>query len=396
MLRLWHGGCSDGDHGLAMEQHDMIKRAIVLAAAALLLPIGQSAATEMAAAPKPSVTVEHVRRASITETASVTGTLVPREEILVSPQVDGLAVTQILVEEGDTVTAGQVLARLSSDTLAANMAQNTAQIARDEASIAEAEASRTAADSAFGRTKDLAQTGTASRETFETRQAAMATAAARVASAQADLAFTKAQRQELSVRLAHTDIKAPVGGLVSRRVARLGSVVSMNADPLFRIISDGAVELEADVPEATLAKLHRGEQARVDLAGGIARGGTIRLVSPEMNRLSRLGRIRISIAPGDGTLVLGGFGRAVVQTATHEGVIVPLSAVLFQEDGPVVEVVRDGMVETRPVVIGLRAAGRAEITRGVAAGEAVVTLSGTFVRAGDHVTAVEPAGSKEP
>ena len=373
-----------------------MKRVISLAAAALLLSIGRSGAAEMAAAPKPSVTVAHVARGEITETASVTGTLVPREEILVSPQVDGLAVTQILVEEGDTVTAGQVLARLSSDALNASMAQNTAQIARDEASIAETEASKTAADAAFGRTKDLAQTGTASRETFETRQAAMATAAARVASAQADLAFTRAQRQELAVRLAHTDIKAPVGGLVSRRVARLGSVVSMNADPLFRIISDGAIELEADVPEATLAKLHPGQQAHLDMAGGVARNGTIRLVSPEMNRLSRLGRIRISIAPGEGGLVLGGFGRAVVQTARHEGVIVPLSAVLFQEDGPVVEVVRDGVVESRPVALGLRAGGRAEITEGIAAGEAVVTLSGTFVRAGDHVTAVEAAAAKGP
>ncbi len=353
---------------------------------------------EVVAAKPPSVTIAHVGREVIVETASVTGTLVPREEILVSPQFDGVAITQILVEEGDTVTAGQVLARLSSDALHASLAQNTAQIARDEAAIAMAQASLTAAASAFGRTRDLASTGTASRETFDTRQAALATAQAQVASAQADLAFANAQRQELSVKLANTDIKAPVGGLVSRRVARLGSVVSMNADPLFRIISDGAIELEADVPESVLARMRPGQRAQLTMAGGVTRGGAIRLVSPEMNRLSRLGRIRIAIDAGQGSgsggLTLGGFGRAVVQTARHEGVVVPLSAVLFQPGGPQVEVVRNGVVESRPVVLGLRADGRAEIAGGVAVGEAVVTLSGTFVRPGDHVIAVDPAAAK--
>ena len=340
----------------------------------------------------PSVTVARTQASEITEVATLTGTLVPREEILVSPQFDGVAITQILVEEGDTVAAGQVLARVSSDALRASMAQNAAQIARDEAAIAEAEASRAAADSAFGRTRDLARTGTASRETFETRQAAMASAAARVASAQADLAYAHAQRQELAVKLANTDIKAPVAGLVSRRVARLGSVVSMGGDPLFRIISDGAIELEADVPESTLAKLRPGQRARLAMAGEVARGGTVRLVSPEMNRTTRLGRIRIAIDAGEGGLVLGGFGRAAVQTARHVGVVVPLSAVIFESGGPQVEVVRNGVVESRNVVLGLRAEGRAEITHGVAAGEAVVTLSGTFVRPGDHVIAVDAGG----
>ena len=337
-----------------------------------------------------SVTVARAERGQITETASVTGTLVPREEILVSPQVDGVAITAILAEEGDQVRAGQVLARLSREALEAMMAQNTAQVARDEAAVAEAEAARVEADAAFARSRDLIRTATASRETYDTRQAAALTAAARVASAKADLAFAHAQRQELGVKIANTDIKAPVAGVVSRRVARLGSVVSMSGDPLFRIISDGAIELEADVPESVLTRLRVGQRARLDMAGGANRTGAIRLVSPEMNRLSRLGRIRVAIDTGGGAagLVLGGFGRAVIRTAQHEGVLVPLSAVQFELDGPHVQVVKDGVVQTRAVALGLRAEGQAEIAHGVAAGEAVVALSGTFVRDGDRVTAL--------
>jgi RND family efflux transporter MFP subunit len=346
----------------------------------------------------PSVTIVRAERGIITQTASVTGTLVPREEILVSPQVDSVAITAILVEEGDTVKAGQVLARLARETLDAQMAQNTAQIARDQAAIAQAEATKIQADAAFARAHDLVKTATASRETYETRQAAALSATAQVASARADLALAQAQRQELGVKLAHTDITAPVGGMISRRVARLGSVVSMNGDPLFRIISGGAVELEADVPESVLTHLRSGQRAALDMAGGANRNGTIRLVSPEMNRASRLGRIRIAIDPdaqGRWTgLVIGGFARAVIGTAAHEGIEVPLAAVQFSAEGPRVQVVRDGVVETRPVTLGLREEGSAEIAEGLREGEQVVAISGTFVRNGDHVIAIDPATQK--
>jgi len=373
-----------------------VKRAFVLAALVVAaVPLAARADTVPDAVKPQSVTVTRAERGEITETANVTGTLMPREEILVSPQIDGVAVTAILAEEGDTVAAGQVLARLSREALDAMLAQNTAQIARDQAAIAEAEAARVEADAAFARAHDLVRTATASRETYDTRQAAALTAAARVASARADLAFAQAQRQELQVKLVHTDITAPVGGVVSRRVARLGSVVMMNGDPLFRIISNGQIELQADVPETVLARLRPGQTAEMEMAGGATRAGSIRLVSPEMNAASRLGRIRIAIDPGANGwhgLVLGGFGRAVIRTASHTGVLVPLSAVQFGADGAHVQVVRNGVVETRAVRLGLRAEGRAEVLEGLSAGEAVVAVSGTFVRGGDHVTAIPAAG----
>ncbi len=352
------------------------------------------------AEPKPpAVTVTAVTHGPIAESAVLTGTLVPREEVLVSPQIEGLAITEILAEEGDRVQAGQVLARLSHDVLDASIAQNTAQISRSEAAIAQAQnlivesqASRQQADQALARTKALVAGGNASREVLEQREAAARMTGARtdnasnaLHAAQADQALAIAQRQELLVRLARTELKAPVAGVVSRRVARLGSVVNGAGDPLFRLIEDGTIELEADVPETLLAKLRPGQAARIDTAGG-ARDGEVRLVSPEVNRTSRLGRVRVTVRGGG--LVIGGFARATVETARHDGVLAPLSAVLFQPSGPVVQVVRDGVVETRRIQVGLRNATDAEVTGGLEPGEAVVSVSGTFVRGGDRVTAV--------
>ncbi len=374
--------------------------------AALLLAFPAHAAPAPVAEPRPpSVTVVAATTGPIAETAVLTGTLVPREEVLVSPQIEGLALTEILAEEGDSVAAGQVLARLSRDALDASVAQNAAQVARSDAAVAqarsginEAQANRVQVDLALARTRDLLSHGNAAREVFEQRQAAAQTAAARLdlsnnalRAAEADRAYADAQRRELLIRLARTELRAPVAGIVSRRVARLGAVVMGAGDPLFRIIQDGAVELEADVPETSLAKLRPGQPARIDTASG-ARTGHVRLVSPEVNRATRLGRVRVAV-DGDGPLVIGSFARAGVEVARRDGVLAPLSAVLFQPDGAVVQVVKDGLVETRRVQVGLRNGSLAEIQDGLRAGEAVVSVSGTFIRDGDRVAAVQAGGT---
>ena len=369
--------------------------------ALLALLLAMPAVRAQTAAPHPpSVSVVIATLGTIAENVVLTGTLVPREEVLVSPQLDTLAITEVLAEEGDRVVASQVLARLSRDVLDATIAQNVAQVARAEAAVAQArstitenKANRVQVDLALARTRDLLSNGNASRETFEQRQASASMVAARIEASQnaskvaeADLALARAQGQELQVRLARTNLRAPVGGIVSRRTARLGAVVAGVGDPLFRIIQDGAIELEADVPELQLAKLRIGQTARVETAGGL-RAGTVRLVSPEVNRTTRLGRVRVAVEGNEG-LVIGSFARASVETARRQGVLTPLSAILFQPGGAVVQVVHDGVVETRPVQVGLRNGVQAEIGQGLAAGESVVSVSGTFVRGGDKVTPV--------
>ena len=363
-----------------------------------------------AAAPEtapPSVTVAQAAAGTLAQTVLVTGTLVPREEVLVSPQIDQLAITSIAVEEGDRVSAGQVLATLSHDALDASLAQNAAQQARAEAaiaqaqnSIAEAQASRTQADAAYARAKDLVTSGITSRETYDTRQQAALVGSARLnasvnalRAAEADAALSRAQRQELQVRLDRTSIRAPTAGIVSRRTARLGAVVGMSGDPLFRLIADGAVELEAAVPETRLVQLHPGQPATLTAPGG-AVPAHVRLVAPEVSPTTRLGRVRVAPDTAGAPGTIGSFARATIEVARQTGVVVPLSAVLFDPEGAHIQVVHNGTVETRAVTVALRSAGKALLSQGVQAGDAVVSVSGTFVRDGDRVTAIVagPAG----
>lgn len=379
--------------------------ALPLALLAILAAVPLAAAQTSA----PSVTVVAATRGELRETVVATGSFVPREEVQVSPQVDGLAIVEILAEEGDRVAPGQVLARLDREMLEVQLAQNGAQIRRAEAaiaqagaSIAEASAAKALAEQQLERTRQLQRTGAATADALDQRVSAARTAAARLdaatnalALAEADLGLARAQRRDIELRLARTEIKAPVGGTVFRRTARIGALAlgamgAMSGEPLFRIIADSAIELEAEVAEATLARLRPGQPATVE-AAGLARplAGTVRLVAPEVNRTTRLGRVRVALAP-EAAPPLGAFGRATVEVARSAGVLVPLSAVLFGRTATV-QVVRDGVVETRAVVPGLRAEGRIEIREGLAEGEQVVAVSGSFVRGGDRITPVAAA-----
>jgi HlyD family secretion protein len=360
------------------------------------------ATTQTAAARAPAVTVAEIARAPIVDSVIVTGTLVAREEILVAAQIDGYAIQEILVEEGDRVKEGQVLARLSRELIDSSLAQNKAQIARAEASIAsarssitEAEAARTQAQASFERARALRPEGITSVETFEQRQAAAQQATARLAAAreqlrlaEADKALAEAQRGEWMIRFGRAEIKAPMDGVVSRRTARIGAIAAGANDPLFRIIKDGAIELEADVAETTLARITVGQKAAVRPAGrDTDLSAKVRLVSPEIARTTRLGRVRLMLDKPEG-LVVGSFARGMIEVAAKEAVVAPLSAVLFTNEGPRVQVVKDGVVDSRAITTGIRAGGMVEVTSGLQAGETVVSISGTFLRNGDRVTPV--------
>ncbi|POR45745.1 HlyD family secretion protein [Bosea psychrotolerans] len=351
----------------------------------------------------PSVTITKAKISEIVQSVVVSGSMIARDEVLVSPEVDGLAIVELLAEEGDKVAAGQVLARLSRTTLEVQKAQNDAQIARAEAAIAqsnaqivEAEANLVQARNAFDRTKTLRESGNASNETYDQRDAAARSASARLNSSRqalaistADLALAKAQGRDIEVKLERTEIKAPAAGLISRRNARLGAIVAMAAtDPLFRIIADGAIELQADVAEVELPGLKLGQPVAVTPAGAsVALEGEIRLIAPEVDKQSRLGRVRVALK-GNPPVAIGSFARGLIETGRKNAVTLPLSAITYARSGATVQSVSDGKVTTKKVQLGLAGDGRAEIVSGIADGESVVARAGTFVRDGDVITPV--------
>lgn len=367
-----------------------------------------AAATAPAAKPV-AITVATATRREIVETLFVTGTLVARDEILVGSQIEGLRLDAYLVDVGDRVEKGQALARLDRDVLDTQIIQNDSSIAKADAAIAqvraaiaESEASLVEANASLRRAEQLKASGNVTGETLQTRETATRVAEARVRAqgenlrvAQAEKALAEAQRREVELRLARTEVRAPASGVVSARTARVGQMVGMAGEPLFRLVRDGEIELEAEVTETKLHSVAAGQPVRVEAAGLPAPvEGKVRLVEPTVDAMTRLGRVRIALA-GDATLRAGLFARGWIETARRDGVVAPASAVLFGATGTRVQVVSDGLVSERAVTIGLRDADGVEIAAGVVAGETVVARAGGFLRDGDRITAV-PAEAASP
>ena len=378
---------------------------------ALVLPLTVSAnepaiASEIPAPTVPSVTVEAAARSEVQARVPVSGTIVARQEVQVFPQVSGYEITEILVEAGDSVAKGQVLARLSADTLSAQLEQARAEYLRAEAGVGQAQsiidsaaASLTQAQTILQRVRRLREGGTAAQSTLDDAIAAEANARAQAASAanglvvaRAALAQARAARRIAQLNLDRTDITAPVAGTVVARNAELGTMAGAGADPLFTLLADGAVEMSAEVIETALPVVKVGDPAEIAVAGTGPMQGTVRLVPASVDPVTRLGVMRIALDAASG-IRIGQFASGWVITDRRQAITVPASAVLADDGGERVQVVKDGVVETRPVRAGLLWDGRREIIGGVAEGEQVVARSGAFFRTGDKVRAVPAEGT---
>jgi HlyD family secretion protein len=348
-----------------------------------------------------AVTVARVAPADFVEMVLATGSLVAREEILVGPEVEGLRITEVLADEGTRVKKGDVLARLVADTLDAQLAQNDAALARATAGIAQARSAIVQAEArlvesrnAFERAKPLRTAGHMAESAFDQREQAARTAQAQLVAAEdglkaaeAEKAQIEAQRRELTWRRGRTEVVAPADGIISRRMARIGGYAVGAAEPMFRIVAKGEVELDAEVTETRMAALKIGQSARVEITGLGEIAGTVRLVSPEVDKSTRLGRVRIFLGDNP-ALRVGAFARGSIETASGRGLAVPASAILYGPEGASVQVVRANRVETRKVKTGLVAGALTEVREGLSEGDVVVARSGTFLRDGDAVRPV--------
>jgi multidrug efflux pump subunit AcrA (membrane-fusion protein) len=182
-------------------------------------------------------------------------------------------------------------------------------------------------------------------------------------------------------------VQAPAAGVVTSAQAVIGATASARAEPLFRIAARGEIDLLAETPAKSLASLAPDQSAKVEILGLGELPGKVRLASIAINPMTQLGQVRLSIG-ADPRLRVGAFGRANIEIGERCNAAVPLSAVLYGPGGTVVQVVRDGRIETRTVTVGLIEEGQAEIREGLAEGEMVVARAGAFVREGDRVRPV--------
>jgi multidrug efflux pump subunit AcrA (membrane-fusion protein) len=181
-------------------------------------------------------------------------------------------------------------------------------------------------------------------------------------------------------RPAPTSLRAPAPGLVTEVKTIAGAPASPQAGPMFRISVNNEIELDAQVPSVHLLKLNPGANARISRDNGPDLFGRVRLISPQIDRATQLGHVRISLTSNP-TLKVGMFARANIDAQHSCGVAIPRTAI----DHLTVQVVKGNTVETRNVRVGLVSDTSTEILGGLDVGEIVVNDAGSSLHDGDQI-----------
>lgn len=375
-----------------------LARALALCLLAVASPL---CAQDKGSADAPPVTVVPVEETDLTLTVTAPGSLMAREQAEVYAKVSGPEITEILVDVGDHVEKGQVLVRLDDTALRAQLGQAQANLASAEAGISQAQSQLTSAEAtqkqaaqALERTRALNTRGDAAQSALDQATATAQSADASVGAAQAALAAAQAQKAQVQsaldlaqLNLGWAEIAAPVSGTVLSRTARIGALSAPGGQPLFTLATGGDIEVEAEVIETDLPSVHDGDETEVYIPGLGTLKGHVRLISPVVDPVTRLGLVRIAV--DDNTpLHTGLFARATIVTDRRVALTVPASAVLSDADGQYVQRVADGVVQRVRVTAGILLNGRREIVDGLSAGDTVIERAGSFFRQGDKVTPV--------
>jgi multidrug efflux pump subunit AcrA (membrane-fusion protein) len=175
-------------------------------------------------------------------------------------------------------------------------------------------------------------------------------------------------------------LRAPAPGLVTEVRSAVGAPASPQAGPMFRISINNEVELDAEVPAVHLLKLNPGATVRISRDDAPDMVGRVRLVSPQIDRATQLGHVRISMT-NNPQLKVGMFARASIDAKRSCGVAVPRTAI----DHLTVQVVKGNTVETRKVRVGLVSDSNTEILEGLDVGETVVADAGSSLHDGDQI-----------
>jgi RND family efflux transporter MFP subunit len=305
---------------------------------------------------------------------SANGNIAAWQEAIIGAEAQGLRLTEVRAQVGDRVKRGQVLALLSTETLAADAAAA-------RAGVAEAEATQFEAAANAERARQLQASGAISAQQIQQYVTAEATARARVVS-------LKAQLRSAEVRLAQTRIVAPDDGVISARAATVGAVVQPGQE-LFRLIRKERLEWRADVAASEIVRIRPGQRVNVTPAGGGVVTGTVRMVAPTVDAATRNGIVFVDL-PQPAAAKAGMFARGEFAVGEREGVTLPQSAVVLRDGFHwVFQVGAGNKVQQLKVGVGTRVGERIEITQGVAPGARVVAQGAGFLADGDVVRVAE-------
>lgn len=381
----------------------MIRRLPALPLSALLLTLllgaapFSGAADSAAPSARPSLTVTSgtVRRQDWTVPLSASGAVAAWMEASIGARITGLPLTEVLVNVGDRVRKGQLLARFDDATLRADLAQQEAGLAQSQAAVQQAQAAAAQADVNRDRALAIRDSGAISEQDVLQYTTAASTARAQVAQVQAQVAQGRAQLANARLRLEFSQVLAPDDGLISARVATVGSVsqAAGASAELFRLIRQGRLEWRPELTAEQLAQVHPGMRASVSLPDGSTVSGKVRQIGPAMDGTTRLGLAYVDLRPG-GRALAGMYLSGSLEASRRSALTVPAESVVIRDGRSYVLRLDGQRCHLVAVSVGRRQGHDAEITAGLRLGDTVVVQGAGFVNDNDLVRVVNEGASR--
>ncbi len=335
-----------------------------------------------------------------------TGYVTARRQATVSTQITG-TLTQVLIEEGDRVQKGQVLARLEDSALRAALNAAQANVAAVQAQVAQAQAQLAQAESDLRRQNELAASGMTTRQLAEQAGTAVRTAAAVLEARRREADASRAQLAQAQVNFDYTVVRAPFGGVVTNKAAQVGEIVSpLSAGGGFTrtgvgtIVDMDSLEIDVDVNEAYIGQVKPDmpAEAVLDAYPDWKVPAHVIAIVPTADRGKATVKVRIALEQKDGRLVpdmgarvsfLGQKPAAAPKNAPPppKGVLVPPQALAEREGRSVVFIVSEGRVQQRAVKPAAQDIGTMKLLpEGLKAGEVVVLSPPASLRDGMAVS----------
>lgn len=363
----------------------------------------------LAASPRAAVAVAKAAVEPLSREIVITGEFRPYQVVDVHAKVAGY-MRQIYVDVGDRVTAGQLLAILDIPEMTDELAQAKATRGRAEAELLRmkgelerAQANQSLIDLSWSRLVSVNKTekGLVAQHEIDEALARKRAAEAQVAAAKASLTsaeqqieFSRASEERTKTLSGYAQIVAPFAGVVTKRYADTGAMIQAGtasqtqAMPVVRIAQIDRLRMIIPVPESAAPDIAIGKQAtiRVNSLGRSFSGKVSRFTS-DVRSSTRTMDVEVDVMNPKGALIPGMYADAVLTLEHRQNAItVPVQALVVRDGKRLVMVVNaQGLVEDRPVEVGMERATRVEVVKGVAVDEMVIVGNKGQLKAGDKV-----------
>lgn len=336
------------------------------------------------AKPKASLTVTTTKAQTVDWPLSLSanGSIAAWQEAVVGSELGGLLLAEVRVNVGDVVKRGQVLARFTNESVAAQVAQQTAAVEEARAALSEADANAE-------RARTLVNSGALSGQQTTQYEVAERSAKARLLSAQASLEMQQ-------IRLRQTQVIAPDDGVISSRTATVGAVASQGQE-LFKLIRQNRLEWRAEVNATDLLQIKVGQAVKLRVTNGVMVDGKVRMIAPTVDPLTRNALVYVDL-PAPGNAHAGMFGTGQFLLGHAEALTLPQSSVVMRDGfSYVYQLGKDDKVIQTKVTLGRRVGERIEVASGadgVTPAMILIEKGAGFLADGDTVRVASPAEAK--